>query len=382
MTKIKHFINLLFTKKFISKFSAYFLLIVVFYVFSDFLWIFFLTFIFSYLFYTLAEYIKHKTDFIFDKMHKKKRTRKLCKKIFGLNLIIIALYIIFIWIIIFTVSNFVPKLVNELSELPKNMPFLSEPIKQVTSKLVELKNFNAEVWGSITEILSNKDVDVVLEIFSSLKSASVVILQILISIVLSFVFLIDRYKLKTYLLWIKKSNFSFFYKEYKIIFEKIVKSFGLIFKAQTMIAFINTVLTIIWLIIIWLVHWGSFPYILTLWLMVFIAWFIPVLWVFISSIPILIIAYSMIWGYWVLIEILVLITFVHIVEAYYLNPKIVSRFLEIPVSLTFIILIISEHLFWIAWLLIWVSLFYFIVWLFRDIDKHIKKNKKALKKEI
>jgi hypothetical protein len=39
----------------------------------------------------------------------------------------------------------VPKLINELSELPKNIPFLAEPVASVTNKLVEIKNFNAEL---------------------------------------------------------------------------------------------------------------------------------------------------------------------------------------------------------------------------------------------
>lgn len=380
MTKLKQFINLLFTKKFISKVVAYFLLIIIFYVFWGFLGIFLLTFIFAYLFFTLAEYIKEKLDLISDKFFVNKKTNNLLKKIFWLNLVIIALYIIFIWIIVYLVWNLVPKLVNELSELPKNLPFLAEPINSVTTKLVEIKNFNSEIGGSISEIVTTQDVNVFIDILSSLKSASVVLLQIMISIILSFVFLIDRFKLKVYLLGIKNSNFNFLYKEYKIIFDKIVKSFWLIFKAQAMIAFINSVLTIIWLIVIWIIHGWSFPYILTLWLIVFIAWFIPVLGVFLSSIPIIIIAYSMIWGYPVIIEIIILITIVHFIEAYYLNPKIVSRFLEIPVSLTFIILIVSEHLFWIAWLLIWVSVFYFMVGLLRDIDKALKKNKKEIKR--
>jgi len=47
----------------------------------------------------------------------------------------------------------------------------------------------------------------------------------------------------------------------------------------------------------------------------------------------------------VLVTIVMLIIIIHMIEAYYLNPKIVSSFLEVPVSLTFIILIISEHFF-------------------------------------
>jgi hypothetical protein len=40
------------------------------------------------------------------------------------------------------------------------------------------------------------------------------------------------------------------YKEYKIIFDKIIRSFGLILKAQSMIALANATLTIIGLFII------------------------------------------------------------------------------------------------------------------------------------
>lgn len=380
MNKLKQFIDLLFTKKFLSKFTAYGLLILVFYVFSDFLGIFLLTFIFAYLFLSLAEFFKSKIDYFLNRSCNSFKVRKFIKKIFSVNFLIVLEYVIFVWIIVFIVSDLVPKLIEELSELPKNIPFLAEPVSAVTNKLVEIKNFNTELWGSINQIVSNKDIDVILDILWKLKSASVIFMQVIFSLILSFVFLIDRSKLNTYLLKIKKSSFSFLHKEYSIIIEKIVKSFGLIFKAQAMIALVNSILTVVWLAVIWLIHWWSFPYLLTLWLIVFIAWFIPVLWVFISSLPILVIAYSMIWGYTVLIEIVLLIAIVHIIEAYYLNPKIVSSFLEIPVSMTFIVLIISEHLFGIAWLLIWVSLFYFIVWLLRDADRVLKKKKKQIKK--
>lgn len=380
MTKLKQFINLLLTKKYLKKFFAYFLLIVVFYVFRGFIWIFFLTFIFAYLFFSSACFIRNKIIYLVEKIFKDQKSIKYIKKIINLNIIVITLYILFIWVIIYTASDLIPKLINELSELPQNMPFLAEPINWVTSKLVEIKNFNAELWWSISEILSNKDIEVVIDILSKLKSASVYVLEVMISLILSFVFIIDRFKLQKYLLWVKRSSFKFLYKEYKIILDKIVKSFWLIFKAQAMIALWNAALTMLWLALIWAFHGWTFPYMLTLWLIVFIAWFIPVLGVFVSSIPILFVAYSMIWWVTVIIEIVMLIAIVHMVEAYYLNPKIVSSFLEIPVSLTFVILIVSEHLFWIAWLLIWVSLFYFFVWLLRDIDKVFKKNRKEIKR--
>jgi predicted PurR-regulated permease PerM len=257
---------------------------------------------------------------------------------------------------------------------------LKDTVTGLTSKLEDIKNFNSELGWSINQIITNQDLQVLRDVFDKIKSASVVFLQIVLSLILSFVFLMDRFKINKYLLKIKKSSFSFFYSEYKVIFWKITSSFGLILKAQTIIAFINAILTVIWLFIIWLVHWWAFPYLFTLWLIVFIAWFIPVLGVFISSIPILLIAFWIIWWYTIIVEIILLITIVHVIEAYYLNPKIISKFINLPVSLTFVVLIISEHLFGIAWLIIWVSLFYFLIWLFKDFDKVIKKKQKVIKR--
>jgi len=47
-----------------------------------------------------------------------------------------------------------------------------------------------------------------------------------------------------------------------------------------------------------------------------------------------------------------MIIFTTAFEAYFLNPKIVSHLFKIPVSLTFVILFVSEHFFGIAGLLI------------------------------
>jgi predicted PurR-regulated permease PerM len=89
-----------------------------------------------------------------------------------------------------------------------------------------------------------------INVFNKVKDAGVILLQFVFAIVLSFIFLLDRKKLKKYLSGIKKSNFSFLHREYKIIFDKIIKSFGLILKAQSLIALANATLTIIGLFVI------------------------------------------------------------------------------------------------------------------------------------
>ncbi len=371
--EVKNISKMFLTLKFLKKIIAYFLLILFFYIFSDFLFIFFLTFIFAYLFSSLWKFIKSKIDSIIDELVSKNKPRKLIKRIISLNAIVLIEYIILILFIVFTLSNLLPKVVDELVSLPEKVPFIKNEIDNVVTKLQDLIAFNTELWWSITEVVNNQDINIVFDIFNKLKSAWIVFLKIVISIILSYVFIVDREKLKKYFLWIKSSNFSFFYHEYADFFERIVKSFWLIFKAQSMIAFTNTVLTSVWLYIIWFMYnsggW-TFPYFITLIITVFICWFIPVLWTFISSLPILFFWYNM-WWFPSVIALILLITIVHMIETYYLNPKIVSSFLNLPVSLTFVILIVSEHLFGIAWLLIWVSLFYFLEWLLKDADKWI-----------
>lgn len=377
--KFRKITRLIFNKLFLQKLIAYICLILVFFLFKDFLLIFFLTFIFAYLFLTFWSFIKIRLDCFLDKILRSDKTKNFFKNFLSLNILVMFLYLTFIWVLFFAISDLLPQLTKELKDLPNYVPVLAEPINLIASKLEEFKNLNSQIGWSISEIISKQDIDLAMQIFDRVKSAWVILIQIILSLILSYIFIMDREKLHTYLNGIKKSNFWFFYDEYKIIIEKIVKTFWLVFQAQSIIALTNAILTTFWLFIIWLLHHTTFPFIYTLAIIVFICWFIPVIWTFISSVPILIIWFSMVWWIWVVIEIIILITVIHAIEAYYLNPKIVSSFIHLPVSLTFLVLIISEHFIWFAWLVIWISSFYLVLELLKDADKIITKSKIALK---
>ncbi|NDK07772.1 AI-2E family transporter [Candidatus Gracilibacteria bacterium] len=374
--EVKKFSKFFLTKKFIKKIVAYLLLILFFYILFDFIFIFFLTFIFAYLFSSLGFFIKNKIDNFIDEIVSKNKLRKILKKVISINAIVLVEYIILIIMLVFTLSNVLPKIVDELVSLPEKVPFIKNEVDNVVTKLQDLIAFNTELGGSITEVVNTQDINIVFDIFNKLKSAGILFIKILLSLILSYVFIVDRHKLKKYFLGIKNSNFSFFYHEYSDFFERIVKSFGLIFKAQSLIALTNTILTAIGMYFIGMIYNNGmlFPYFITLIVIVFVCGFIPVLGTFISSLPILFIGYNM-GGFSVIIAILLLISIIHMIEAYYLNPKIVSSFLNLPVSLTFVILIVSEHLFGMAGLLIGVSMFYFIEGLLKDADKGIAEIK-------
>jgi len=387
MKHIETIISFIFTKKFYHKAIAYWLLILFLYLFKDFALLFFLTFIFAYLFYSGAVFLRDKIYSYIEKKIILKSKLDIFKKIFSLDIIIIIEYIIFLFLIIWIVSSAIPKIQNELTWLSHTIPVLWDQINHVKSLLSDINKNYSEIDLTFKNAINSNQInyDVILKVFEKVKTAWSVIFQFIFWLLLSFIFLLDRCKLKKYLHWIKKSSFSFLYKEYKVIFDKIVRSFWLILKAQSIIAFINSMLTIIWLFIIGFIFLNNgfpyFPYLLTLWLIVFLFWFIPVVWVFLSSIPIIIVWYTASWWIWIVIAIILLVLIIHTIEAYILNPKIVSNFLELPISLTFVILLIWEHFFGIAWLLVWVSLFYFIAELLKDIDDAILKKHKIKKIE-
>ena len=119
-----------------------------------------------------------------------------------------------------------------------------------------------------------------------------------------------------------------------IIFAKVV---GENFRAQIIISSLNTTLTALGLILLGIK--GA----VLLCTLVFFCGLIPVLGVFISSIPIVLMAVNTggvtlgLWG-------VAMITVIHLIEAYILNPRIVSRVMRINPVMTLLILYIAHSL--------------------------------------
>ena len=121
-----------------------------------------------------------------------------------------------------------------------------------------------------------------------------------------------------------------------------------------MIALINTFLTVTVLIIL------GFPQIIGLSIMIFFLGLIPVAGVIISLIPLTIIGFT-IGGIWTVIYLLIAIAVIHAVEAYILNPKLMSSKTNLPVFYTFIVLIFSQHFFGVWGLIIGIPIFVFLL---------------------
>lgn len=354
---------------FIKKIISYSILIAILFIAKDFFMIFLITFLFSYLIFSLWKYLSDKIQSNIPDI----KYKNIIKKFLWINVVISFIYLFIITGSIIFISHIVPILSSELNNFSKHMPIISDYTNKIINNLSDLQNTKEIVSSDLEKIINEKNIWILLNTIQHIKKIWWWLINFFIAFILSFLFIIDRKRLSKYLEWIKKSSVNFLYEEYSFLFSKIARGFLLVFKAQFKIALANTLFTYLWLLSIWFIINQHIPYINILTIIVFILSFIPILWTFISSIPIILILYNLAWIKWV-IYVIIMISFIHALEAYILNPRFVSEAVELPVSLTFLILIIWEHLFWPIWLIISVPLFYIIIEVLSDLDKKFKQK--------
>ena len=279
--------------------------------------------------------------------------RLLCK-LFPIKrmIITIVIYILFISLFAIIISIYLPILITQISASIANITDYLTTIKGETTS----DNIYSKMLIYIT---NNFDFSQYISkggtiLLSALTSIGTVGLYILLSIVLSFFYMTEKKSISDFSGRFKKSKLYWMYDDTLFFFRKFAKSFGKVIQNQILISFINSVLSVIVLIIL------GFPYVLGLGAMVFILGMVPVAGVFISLIPLSIIAYTH-GGLIEVIYILLLILVLHSLESYVLNPKLMSHTSKMPVFFTFLVLLISEHLFGTWGLIIGIPLTMFLL---------------------
>ena len=284
--------RLLLSRLFFQKILALLVLVFVIYMFNEFVIVFLITFLFAYLFLDMGSHIHDRLQPLIQRISEP-NLKKILSCVTSVNVIVTLLYIGFIAVITLIILAFVPRLIAEGSALVKNLPSIIDQVRTTIYALEEKYNISIGINDTINGFLNKDNIKAFLQpILENLKNVGIFVFQFALALILSFVFIIDRNKIAHYLKEIKYSNLSVVYYEYRIIFSKIEKGFGLIFKAQAIIALANCSITTIGLLIIGIVIGKPFPYTLTLASIVFIFGFIPVLGTVLSSMPILIIGYT------------------------------------------------------------------------------------------
>lgn len=175
-----------------------------------------------------------------------------------------------------------------------------------------------------------------------------------LSVILSFVFVLEKSRIVAFTSRMKNSKIGWFYNELEYFGGKFVSSFGKVIEAQILIALCNTVFTVIGL---WVL---GFPYLFALTVMIFLLSLIPVAGFIVSLVPLCIIGYQ-INGFITVIYVLAMIAVLHFLEGYFLNPKLMSSKMNLPMFYTFIVLLFGEHYLGVWGLILGIPIFVFIL---------------------
>jgi predicted PurR-regulated permease PerM len=170
-----------------------------------------------------------------------------------------------------------------------------------------------------------------------------------LALLFSYLILIDQARIKRGVMRLKTSRVGDFYEEAAPPIVRFGVLLGRAIEAQAAIAVLNTLFTLIGLLLL------RIPLTAMLSAVVFVCSFVPVLGVLISTIPIVLVALNA-GGFGLSLAAIALVAIVHAVEAYLLNPLIYGKHLKLNPVLTLIILYVGYHAFGFWGLLLGVPL--------------------------
>ena len=312
----------------------------------------FITFILVYLFYNLLSGVQKN---LFSKL----------PFIVPTGLVLALLYIVFIGILVILGSEVVPK-----------------AAVWVTTFTEQIINFDIEAFKSalsprLAEAINNFDLDsgfnyLVTLLITKLGEFSARIgsltFSLIVSMLLSFVIVVEKDDIVEFGKRVEDSKISFIYNYFMIFGGNFCKTFGKVMKVQLIIALVNSALSMIGLKFI------GFEAIVPFGVMIFVLGLIPVAGVIISLFPLCIMAFN-IGGIIKIVEVCIMVCVLHAIEAYILNPKLMSAKTRLPVCFVFIILLVGEHYMGVWGLIMGVPIFIFIMSMF-DVDYAIVREKK------
>lgn len=303
-------------------------MIIVLYLLRDMLNLILLTFIFTFLMNQLVKFVS--------------RWLPINRK-----LLVVILYAVIVGLLSWAIINYLPMVITEIKELIKQLSafytakheniFLTYIFNRIAK--IQVQNYFEQGFTYLVRYFTD---------------ISRVGLQLFLAILLSLFCLLEKPSLIKFTKKFKASKIAPIYNEIEFFAEKFAGTFGKVIEAQLIIAIVNTSLTTISL---WIL---GFPQLGGLSIMIFLLGLIPVAGVILSLIPLTIIAYS-IGGFIKVLYIGIAILIIHAIEAYILNPNLMSSKTNLPVFYTFIILIFSEHFFGVWGLIVGIPIVVFLL---------------------
>lgn len=265
--------------------------------------------------------------------------------------VVVLIYVVLILFMARVIYQYLPLFFNELNDLVNQViTFYNRPPEDLPDNVVV-----SYLMDSLKDIDLAKYVSGSFNfLYHTLSDIGKLSLHLFIAIILSLFFMLEKEKVTRFTANFRTSKAAYLFEEYEYFGKKFAQSFGKIIEVQFIISFVNAILSTLAL---WIL---GFPNLFALGIMIFLLGLIPVMGVFISLIPLCAIAFKL-GGVIKIVYVLVMIVLLHGLEAYVLNPKLMSTKTHLPIFYTFLVLIISEHFYGVWGLIVGVPIFMFLL---------------------
>ncbi|MCM8710232.1 AI-2E family transporter [Clostridium sp. SYSU_GA19001] len=293
--------------------------------------LFLLTFLFTYLIYSMQNLVMRKLG-----------------KIIPLNYVIVTVvfYLVFATLITFFIYKYIPVVINQIINIIgeiSDFDYMSNiHIQKYLVPVFEQIDVKGYTKGGVTFLL---------QLAANIGKWSI---NVFIALMLSMFFMLEKHKVVEFMHRFKESRISGFYKYLHYFGVNFLNSFGKVIQAQILIALTNSVLSVIGLGIL------GFKQLLGLGVMIFFFSLVPVAGTIASLVPLSIIAFNQ-GGIMKIVYVFIMIAALHALESYVLNPKFMASKTELPVFIIFIVLIVSEHFMKVWGLLLGIPMFMFFL---------------------
>ncbi|MEH7613230.1 AI-2E family transporter [Gottfriedia acidiceleris] len=285
--------------------------------------------------------------YLMDRVHKFIINR--VNKILPVNRLVVvySLYIVIVAALVIGIYNYLPVITTQVVQLIVQIKtfYMNPPDEKIINYIVTAIK-KVEISG-----YTEQGLDFLYKYASNISQWGI---EVLIALVLSFFFLLEKPRIIAFTKKFENSKISLFYYEMAYFGERFSRSFGKVIEAQFLIALVNCILSVIAL------RFMGFPQLIGLGFLIFLLGLIPVAGMFISLIPLCTIAYT-IGGMAHIMYVILMIFVLHALETYFLNPKLISAKTNLPVFYTFLILVFSERFFGVWGLIIGIPVFIFLL---------------------
>lgn len=192
-------IPLVFSGVFFEKLFAFGLLFFVGYLLSDFLILFFITFLFAYLFLEVGSWISgiiHRWG-----LHERRnRAAEIALGYNSTNIVVSILYVLFILIIVFLFVNIVPQIIIEIGQFIGRAPQIATQLQGFIAGLEAQLSIPLGLDQIVGDIINKDNLETIGQsILGYLRNAGIILTKFLIGLILSYIFVIERQPIARFL---------------------------------------------------------------------------------------------------------------------------------------------------------------------------------------